>query len=114
MKPSTASPALQPPAGNERFPLVDGLRAIAALSVVVYHVGLVSGLNEGGGGAHYAFQRLNVGVTLFFVISGFLLYRPYVNARLRGTPRPTARQFFRRRLLRIVPAYWAALAILVV
>jgi peptidoglycan/LPS O-acetylase OafA/YrhL len=50
-------------------------------------------------------------VAVFFVISGFLLYRPFVAARLGGTP-VRARPYFRRRLLRIVPAYWFALTAL--
>ncbi len=50
------------------------------------------------------------GVAIFFLISGFLLYRPFLVARQRGRPYsiPT---FGRRRILRIVPAYWVALSI---
>ena len=56
--------------------------------------------------------RLDVGVTVFFLISGFLLYRPFVRARLRGEA--GARAWPRtawRRFLRIVPAYWVALTV---
>jgi peptidoglycan/LPS O-acetylase OafA/YrhL len=45
------------------------------------------------------------GVTLFFVLSGFLLYRPFVLAALRGLPRPATGAFLRNRMLRIFPAY---------
>ena len=44
------------------------------------------------------------GVAIFFAISGFLLYRPFVSARLNGAPRPAARTYLRRRILRILPA----------
>lgn len=103
--------ALTPPPGNPRFPLVDGLRALAALSVVVFHVGGATfyTLSHPFGG--YV-ARLNVGVTLFFVISGFLLYRPYLAARFGGPPAPRLRDYARRRVLRIFPAYWVALIVL--
>ena len=51
-------------------------------------------------------------MTLFFVISGFLLYRPFVAARARGRGFPSTRRYARRRALRIVPAYWTALTVL--
>ena len=46
---------------------------------------------------------------MFFLISGFLLYRPFVAARLRGEPMPFVGAYAWRRFLRIVPAYWVAL-----
>ncbi len=103
--------ALRPPPGNPRFPLVDGLRAIAALSIVAFHAGGATfyTLSHPFGG--YV-ARLNVGVTLFFVISGFLLYRPYLAARFGGPPAPRMRDYARRRVLRILPAYWVALVVL--
>ena len=66
---------------HDRFPCFDGLRAIAALAVVVYHVTTTYNLET----LHYDTwqwtQRLgNFGVSTFFLISGFLLYRPYVVA----------------------------------
>ena len=54
---------------------------------------------------------LQMGVTVFFVISVFLLYRPFVAADMAGrSPAPTS-VFYRRRLLRIIPAYWFALTV---
>ncbi len=50
------------------------------------------------------------GVAVFFVLSGFLIYRPFVAAHLAGRPQMPARRFYWRRLLRIVPAYWVALS----
>ena len=100
-----------PPPGNPRFPLFDGLRAMAALGVLLYHSASLSGYTQFGRlGAWTA--NLNVGVTIFFVISGFLLYRPYVHAQLGGSEAPKPTRFYRRRLLRIVPAYWVALTLL--
>jgi peptidoglycan/LPS O-acetylase OafA/YrhL len=56
-------------------------------------------------------SRLEIGVSVFFVISGFLLYRPFVAARFSGRPAPSTRAFLTRRALRIIPAYWVAFVI---
>jgi len=95
-----------------RFPAFDGLRAIAAITVVGVHVAFVSGLTpraQTGVGMYTA--RLEIGVSVFFLISGFLLYRPFVVAHLAGARKPRTGAFWLRRLLRIVPAYWLALFI---
>jgi peptidoglycan/LPS O-acetylase OafA/YrhL len=92
-----------------RFPLADAVRALAALAILAYHVAFVSGGLESAWLA-----GLNVGVPLFFAISGFLLYRPWVAARLAGAPPPSSRVYAVRRILRIVPAYWAALVVIAV
>ena len=108
-----ASPVLTPPPGNPRFPLLDAMRAIAALSIVAYHVAFFSRATEHGvSGA--LLSRLGVGVTVFFVISGFVLYRPMVRARWDGEPPRPLGDYARRRALRIVPAYWLALTVLAI
>jgi peptidoglycan/LPS O-acetylase OafA/YrhL len=105
------SEAVTPPPGNPRFALLDGLRAIAALAVFAYHVNRVTpfpgffGTLAGHG---------NFGVVLFFVLSGFLLYRPAVAARAGLSPPVAARTFYARRALRILPAYYAALIALAI
>jgi peptidoglycan/LPS O-acetylase OafA/YrhL len=48
----------------------------------------------------------------FFAISGFLLYRPFVAARLRGGEAPSVGRYLGRRALRILPGYWAILTLL--
>ena len=107
----TVEPVVAPPPGNPRFPLFDGLRAIAVISVVITHTALLSGANELAWYGQYT-ARLDVGVTIFFLISGFLLYRPFVAAHLDGEDGPRVRDYARRRVLRIIPAYWLALTIL--
>ncbi|MEA2443752.1 MAG: hypothetical protein QOJ12_1044 [Thermoleophilales bacterium] len=99
----------------DRFPLFDSLRAIAALSVLGFHAAYFAG--DGIYGATTFRQlanRLDVGVTIFFLISGFLLYRPFVRARLNGEPMPRLGGYLWRRALRIAPAYWVALIVVTV
>ena len=110
---AAAPDALRPPPGNPRFPLLDAMRAVAALSIVVTHASGVSNFNTDNWLGHFT-ARLNFGVTIFFLLSGFLLYRPFVAARREGRPPIGIRAFVRRRVLRIVPAYWVALSLLAI
>lgn len=94
------------------FRSLDGCRAVASLAVVVVHVALLSGYatrHADGVGAFLA--RADVGVSIFFVLSGFLLYRPFVAARLDGRSTTDLASYARRRVLRIFPAYWFALIV---
>jgi peptidoglycan/LPS O-acetylase OafA/YrhL len=109
--PAEAAPNLTPPPGNPRFPLLDALRAAAALSVFFGHT--ITGVFTLAGhpelftlATEFAYQ----GVAIFFVLSGFLLYRPFLTARARGR-RMSLVSYAERRALRIVPAYWVALSI---
>ncbi len=112
--PTEAIPdVVAPPPGNPRFPLFDSLRAVAALSILLVHTALFSGVF-----GHARYQRLvahlDIGVTIFFVISGFLLYRPMLAARILEAPRTPLHVYARRRFLRIAPAYWLALTVLAI
>jgi len=93
-----------------RFPLMDSLRAIAALSIVGYHVAPHAGAFKSDFTTALSAQ-LSSGVALFFLISGCLLYRPFVAAHSAGDAFPSVRAYAWRRFLRIVPAYWAALTL---
>jgi peptidoglycan/LPS O-acetylase OafA/YrhL len=95
---------------------MDGLRAIAASLVVVYHCWLYASPNgvrvSVGPITRYVLPYLPVGVTLFFSLSGFLLYRPIADAVIRGTRRQPLASYLRNRALRILPAYWTVLLVL--
>ncbi len=96
------------PAGAAHFPCFDGLRALAALLVIGVHTTFVSGFTGRSDLGRYA-ARLEIGVPVFFVISGFLLYRPFARGPLRAAapslpPEGSGLGGCRR----IIPAYWVA------
>jgi len=103
---------------RERLPYVDGLRALALVGIVAYYVITLVPSILGPGREPFA-QLLrgagSHGIELFFVLSGFCLAYP-VLAILRSDRRVgfDAARYTARRLLRIVPPYYAALALLVV
>ena len=100
--------AAEPKPDAGRFPCFDGFRAAAALSVLLLHVAGSSGATQRNRDLGPYLARLDVGVAVFFLISGFLLYRPFVDAHIAGGRAPATLAFFRRRFLRIYPAYWVA------
>ncbi len=111
-----SSPALAPPPGNPKFSSLDGIRGFAALGVLAVH-----GLNNTAVTAAQsntpwvrAVFTARIVLPLFFMLSGFLLYRPFVAARVRGRPRPAKKTFWKRRALRLVPAYWVAVTLLAI
>jgi peptidoglycan/LPS O-acetylase OafA/YrhL len=105
------------------IPLLDGVRAFACLIVIWFHIDLISrdmhiwSPQPYGQLAQRIFDSLmffgSYGVTLFFVLSGFLLFLPFAKALLFGKTWPSARQFYLRRVFRIVPAYYLALILIV-
>jgi peptidoglycan/LPS O-acetylase OafA/YrhL len=52
--------------------------------------------------------EMRLGLVFFFVLSGYLLYRAFARAGLTGEGRVDVRRYARRRIARIVPAYWVA------
>lgn len=105
--------------GHEYIASLTGLRGIAAFSVFLFHysalhpgirldlsmgfVGYILQLPLGLGAA---------GVDLFFVLSGFLLSLPFAGASLGLNKRPATGPYLKRRLLRVFPAYYAQLLII--
>jgi peptidoglycan/LPS O-acetylase OafA/YrhL len=95
----------------DRYPEVDALRALAAIAVLGTHAAIFAGADYPGSEVGRYAQRLEVGLTIFFVISGFLLYRPFAAARVDAREGPRSSAYAWRRLLRIAPAYWVALTL---
>lgn len=95
-----------------RFDTLDWLRGLAFLAVFGYHYGLPLRPWLAWGGIGYRIiPNLDFGVEIFFVVSGFLIFRPFALANLAGAPRPKLRTYVLRRALRIYPAYWLALSV---
>ena len=84
---------------------IDGFRAICACLAVIGHTFLATGIIPFAGVLHV----LGILVALFFAISAFVLYQPFIEADVRGLPRPAAVSFWVRRLLRIYPLFAFAL-----
>lgn len=98
----------------DRFPLFDSLRGLAALCVVLAHISFFGNLSQLDSAIKPYVARLEIGVAMFFLISAFLIYRPFAAARLRGRPALRLRSYGWRRLLRVVPGYWVALTVVAV
>jgi peptidoglycan/LPS O-acetylase OafA/YrhL len=99
------------PTSGRRLAGIEGLRAAAALSVMIGHFNLH--LVPGDLLPSILHRLLNAagqGLTLFFVLSGFLLFGPFLTAAERGTPFNVS-QYFTNRILRIYPAYVVIFAI---
>jgi len=90
------------------------VRALALLLVFTFHLSH-AGVWEYDGNAFLSSFLLvgNIGVTLFFVLSGFLLFLPYTQALLFEKDWPPSKIYYIRRVLRIFPAYFFSLCILV-
>ncbi|MBS1847592.1 MAG: acyltransferase [Actinobacteria bacterium] len=93
------------------FPGLEGMRAVAASLVVLTHATFLAGDHRSGWLAAPG-RYGDAGVAIFFTLSGFLLYRPFVAAHLRGDRQLPALAFWWRRILRIFPCYWVALSVL--
>lgn len=98
--------------------VLDGVRAIAILFVLTFHINRINGDDLWNRMANPIATSVSTaggtGVTLFFVLSGFLLFMPYAKALLFKTSWPLARVFYMRRVLRIIPAYYVSLFLLIV
>lgn len=86
------------PSSGNNYQALDGLRGLAALLVLADHSGVV-----------YCNGLGMVGVTIFFCLSGFLLTMPYAKDGRRVTDYSYVRNYFVRRLRRIVPMYYVVI-----
>lgn len=87
-----------------RIRTVDGLRGLAALLVVFDHT-------VGHGWGLGAWSQQNHGITVFAILTGFLISGPFLRARLDRRPDPRLGNYLRARAGRIYPGYWVALAV---
>ena len=92
----------------------DGLRAIACLLVLFHHAAQRFNPEYSPGwikALHYAGWRAEVGVALFFVLSGCLLSMPFWNSYVNAIKGPSLIEYARNRIARIVPGVWLALIV---
>ena len=101
------------PVARPHFPCFDGLRALAVIGVIACHVGFVTGATVQARYGDYL-AHPDLAPALFFFISGFLLYRAYVAGNFAGRAPMPVGAFWWRRALRILPAYWLALTVLII
>jgi len=90
---------------NPTFPVMDTLRAVAALAVLTTHVSFQTGDYVRHGIIGALLSRLDIGVAVFFVLSGFLLSRPYLARAMVGAAHPPTGRYYWKRFIRIFPVY---------
>jgi peptidoglycan/LPS O-acetylase OafA/YrhL len=88
----------------DRVASLTGIRAVAALLVVGTHAAYTTGKYTHGYWGLVG-SRMEIGVPIFFVLSGFLLFRPWVKSCATGGPPPSLSRYAWHRVRRIMPAY---------
>lgn len=92
------------------LPRMEGMRAVAALGVLLTHVSFQTGLVDGSIVGR-ALGRLDLAVAMFFGISGFLLWRPHARAARSGAAGLGVARYLRSRAVRILPSYLACVIV---
>ena len=91
---------------QSRVAPLTGLRAVAAATVCLTHAAFSTGHYTDDFAGHL-WARFEIGVPIFFALSGFLLFRPWVRLPQDGTRhQPDLRRYAWHRFRRVVPAYW--------
>lgn len=93
--------------GSERIPELDGFRVLMVGIVAWFHFWQQSWLTPhiGRYSLDYLVRAGYMCVDGTILLSAFLLFLPYAKSRVEGLPLPSARGFYRRRIMRIVPSY---------
>jgi peptidoglycan/LPS O-acetylase OafA/YrhL len=101
---TTEQGGLEQVSGVDRVASLTGIRAVAAILVVGTHAAYTTGKYTHG---YFGLvgSRLEIGVPIFFVLSGFLLFRPWVKAAVTDGAWPSVRSYAWHRVRRIMPAY---------
>ena len=91
-----------------RIPELNGVRVLLVFIVSWYHIWQQSWLTPwiGSYSLDYLLRAGYVPVDGTILLSGFLLFLPYARTMLLGEPLPSAKQFYQRRIMRIVPSYY--------
>src|SRR3984957_8695283 len=99
-----AQGGLEQVVGVDRVSSLTGIRAVAAILVVGTHAAYTTGkYTHGYWGLVGA--RMEIGVPIFFVLAGVLLFRPWGKPVVNDRPSPSGSRYARHRIRRIMPAY---------
>jgi peptidoglycan/LPS O-acetylase OafA/YrhL len=104
VKEPVAQGGLESVSKAERVASLTGIRAIAALLVMATHAAYTTGKYTHGY-LGLVYSRMEIGVPIFFVLSGFLLFGPWVKALAADAEPPSMRRYTWHRVRRIMPAY---------
>ncbi len=96
---------------KDRLDVLDGLRGIAVLLVLWYHVWEISWLPAPFSWLQFVPETGFIGVPLFFFLSGFVISYPFIRAQAAHQPMPTWPHFAYRRFIKIVPSYVLSIVI---
>ncbi|WP_255795963.1 acyltransferase family protein, partial [Mycobacteroides abscessus] len=114
VSPTESAPVVR---ASGRVAALTGVRAVAATLVVATHAAystgnyVVDGVSPWKAYLHLLQSRLEIGVPIFFVLSGFLLFLPWVRAAADNIASPSVKRYAWHRFRRIMPAYWILVAI---
>lgn len=110
---ATTSGAVAPNRSGGFVPALEGMRALAALGVVLTHVAFQTGATAqpilGP-----LWERFDMAVAVFFALSGFLLWRPHALAAWGLGTAPRAGRYLLHRAARILPAYWLVVCVVLI
>ncbi len=90
------------------FPTLDAFRGIGSVMIIAFHVAFAAGMSGKAEYLNRYLARLDVAIPIFFLMSGFLLFRPFALALVGQRRWPALRSYARNRALRILPVYWLA------
>lgn len=125
--PAKSVPEFRPAFKPGFLPALEGLRAVASLGIIGTHVAFQTG-HDVGALWERVLGRFDFFVAVFFTLSGFLLWRSHrggrggvVGKRAGGGPAARWREltagwakYYRKRVARIVPAYWVLVVVVLV
>ncbi|MFP5361190.1 MAG: acyltransferase family protein [Thermoleophilia bacterium] len=109
--PPPGPPDLKPDVGISTLIAGDGVRGVGALFVFATHVCLLADPVPNNNLLSYGWAapilgHIDLALSAFFVLSGYLIARPYARAYVAGTRRPRLRNYVRNRALRVMPVFY--------
>lgn len=96
---------------NARLGIVDGLRGIAVMQVVWFHLWVMQHVGAPFAWLDFIPKTGNFGLFLFFFVSGFVIVYPFLRDEALGTPIPRWGHFAWRRFVKIIPSYVLTIAV---